>query len=124
MSSSAGEVQYLTVQDILWINLQVTGEVNTYEFMKLEEGTNYQYGYGGSHDVPAQAKSLLTGLIKNEPFSAGNDETAQVAYRAFLGLNGFIVDDAGAIQADGHAGHDSAQAIIQRVIGSMKKPVG
>lgn len=124
MSSSAGEVQYLTVQDILWINLQVTGTVNPYEFMKLEEGTNYQYGYGGSHDVPAQAKRLLSGLKKNAPFSAGNDETAEVAFRSFLGLNGFTVDDSGAIHESPHAGHETAQAIIQRIIASTRKPVG
>ena len=124
MSSSAGEVQYLTVQDILWINLQVTGTVNPYEFMKLEEGTNYQYGYGGRQDGPAPAKRRIKRVEKKTPLSAGNDETAEVAFRSFLGLNGFTVDDSGAIHESPHAGHETAQAIIQRVIASTKKPVG
>ena len=81
-------MRYLTVQDLLWINLQVTQKSNPFEFDKLEESVNYQYGYGGSCDVLAQAENFLSGFKRNAPFSAGNDKTAEVAHRAFLLLNG------------------------------------
>lgn len=92
MSTAVREVQYLTVQDMIWINQQVTKAVCPFHFMKLEEGTFYQYGYGGSQDILAQAKRFLAGFTKNAPFSEGNDLTARVACLSFLRLNGFDVD--------------------------------
>ena len=80
-------IQYLTVQDILWINLQVTKKVNHYNFAKLEEATFYQYSYGDSNSLLKQACRFLPGFLKMKPFDAGNFATASVAFLAFLELN-------------------------------------
>lgn len=87
-------LHYLTVQDLLWINLRVTGTVNDYDFMKLEEGTFFQYAYGNSTDLKSQAARFAAGFAKNAPFSAGNDETATLASLAVLHINGLNTDPA------------------------------
>lgn len=78
----------LTVQDVLWINLQVTGRVNHYSNARLEEATYYQYAYGDSQGVEPQASRLLAGFVRMHPFEAGNEATALAATTAFLRLNG------------------------------------
>ncbi len=80
---------YLTVQDILWINLQVTKQTNLFDFAKLEEATFYQYGYGVSSNILSQAASFLQGFMKNAPFGSGDDATAFIGFVAFLSLNGY-----------------------------------
>lgn len=85
------DLVYLTVQDILWINLQVTQKINKFKYNKLEQGTFYQYGYGGSTDVLGQATRFYQGFIKDQPFDDGNEQTALVAFLAFLKLNGYSV---------------------------------
>ena len=92
MAHSADTLNYLTVQDMLWINLQVTKKVNSYHFMKLEEGTFYQYGYGASTDLMSQAARFVKGFAKNAPFADGNDMTALVGFLAFLRINGYQLD--------------------------------
>jgi len=82
---------YLTVQDILWINHEVTNEVLTYKFAQLEEATFGQYAYGGSHDVVKQAATFLSAFSRLRPFSDGNRATAFIAVLAFLALNGYTV---------------------------------
>jgi len=81
-------IQYLTVQDILWINLQVTGSPQDFRYADLEEATFYQYGYGGSTDLISQAARFLAGFMKKKPLTAGNQETAFLGCLAFLKLNG------------------------------------
>ena len=81
-------IQYLTVQDILWINLQVTGSPQDFRYADLEEATFYQYGYGGSTDLISQAARFLAGFMKKKPLTAGNQETAFFGCLAFLKLNG------------------------------------
>ena len=81
-------LQYLTVQDLLWINLQVTGAVQRYDFAKLEEGTFTQYAYGESVNLLPQAASFLKGFAQCAPFERGNQATAWVAFVAFLAING------------------------------------
>lgn len=83
------DVEYLTVQDVLWINLQVTRTVNDFAFAKLEESVYQQYSYGDSLDVPGQASRLLKSMIAHNSISKGNTATAAVAYLAFLELNGY-----------------------------------
>lgn len=89
MSTTATATQYLTVQDILWINTQITKTTNSFEFAKLEEATFYQYGYGISSNVLKQAANFLAGFMKKAPFGVADDATAFVAFVAFLNLNGY-----------------------------------
>ena len=83
---------YLTVQDILWINLQVTKRQQSFNYAKLEEATFYQYAYGHSASLLSQAARLLSGFVSKRPFTNGNEATAFVAALAFLKLNGTDVN--------------------------------
>jgi hypothetical protein len=85
----AATLRYLTVQDILWINLQVTRKVNRYNYAALEEATFYQYAYGESDELLPQAARFLSGFTRKAAFEVGNDATAFVAALAFLRLNHF-----------------------------------
>jgi len=81
-------LHYLTVQDVLWINLQITKRVNPFNYAKLEEATYYQYAYGDSHNVIHQAARLATGFLKLQPLEVGNAATNFVALITFLRING------------------------------------
>ncbi len=87
----ARDINYLTVQDHLWINFQVTKQKYDFNFATLEEGVYYQYGYGKSTDVLAQAARYATGFAKKSPFSKGSEATGFVGLLAFLQLNGYDV---------------------------------
>jgi prophage maintenance system killer protein len=91
-------LHYLTVQDMLWINLQVTKKVHRFNYARLEEATFYQYGYGQSTSLLEQASRFLTGFVKMHPIDAGNDATAFIGCLAFLKINGqeISLDDADA----------------------------
>ena len=82
-------IHYLTVQDVLWVNNEVAKKVNTYKFAQLEEAVFYQYGYGKSEDVIAQAGGFLEGFIKLRPFESANKGTAFVSVLTFLQINGY-----------------------------------
>ncbi len=90
MTHNSGMVKLstLTVQDMLWINLQLTKTSKSFNFGRLEEATYYQYGYGSSVDLVGQAARLLTGFGTMRPFSSANQATALVATLAFLECNG------------------------------------
>jgi hypothetical protein len=62
----------LTVPDVLWINLRVTGAPQS----------------GPNHDLAGQAARFLTGFRRLAPFSEGNEATAFVGCLAFLEMNG------------------------------------
>jgi prophage maintenance system killer protein len=81
-------VHYLTVQDILWINLQVTKKVQRFNYAKLEEASFFQYAYGSSNNLPAQASRFLSGFARLKPIAAGNEATAFIGAIAFLSMNG------------------------------------
>ncbi len=81
-------LHYLTVQDVLWINLQVTKKVQRFSYARLEEAVFYQYAYGESNTLLPQAARFVNGFVKMHPFDAGNEATALVALLAFLGING------------------------------------
>ncbi len=98
--TETASLHYLTVQDVLWINLQVTKRVNAFKYNLLEEATFYQYSYGDSRTLVAQAAKLLVGFVKLSPFEAGNKATAFVAMLAFLHMNGFVVSVADEAAAD------------------------
>lgn len=106
----------LTVQDILWINLQITRRVNHYSNPRLEEATYYQFGYGDSRGIDAQASRLLAGFVRMKPFDAGNEATALAATLVFLELNGKTLnldDDALAGRARaGLANLEAARSLI------------
>jgi len=93
-------LQYLTVQDMLWINLQTTKKVQHFQYAKLEEATFYQYGYGAGTGLISQAARFLTGFIRMHPFEAGNEATALIGCVTFLRLNGYClgISDEGAVQ--------------------------
>lgn len=78
----------LTVQDMLWINLQLTKTSEEYHYARLEEATFYQFGYGGSLDLVGQAAKFATGFARMKPFSTANWATAAVGLMAFLASNG------------------------------------
>ncbi len=88
----AAPIRYLTVQDMLWINLEVTEEINRFDYGRLEEATSYQYGYGTSIDVPKQALRLYRGFLKLRPFARGNEATGWTALMCFLAINGWVID--------------------------------
>ncbi|HZH98343.1 MAG TPA: hypothetical protein VEX38_05180 [Fimbriimonadaceae bacterium] len=90
-ASAKETLHYLTVQDLLWINLQVTKRTNKFDFAKLEEASYYQYGYGRSLDILKQAGRFLAGFSKKRPFESGNVETAFVACLSFLLMNGYTL---------------------------------
>lgn len=137
-------LHYLTVQDMIWINHCVTGKVCAFRYDVLEEATYYQYGYGASTDISAQAVRFLQGFGKKNPFTEGNEATGFVGFVAFLRANGKDVKISAAeakklMEApadfiasapirDGHAGHvePDFRAIVQGVLaefGSVLTPV-
>lgn len=82
-------LHYLTVQDVLWINLQITKKVQHFNYARLEEATYYQYAYGESNTLFPQAERFVSGFVRMHPLDAGNEATAFVACLAFLKINGF-----------------------------------
>lgn len=83
------EWRYLTLQDLIWINSEVTKSPQPYSYDRLEEATYYQYSYRQSRDVPLQAARFLWGYLKYRPFARGNMATALIATLAFLQINGY-----------------------------------
>ena len=78
----------LTVQDILWINLQATRRVNHFNHAKLEEATFYQFAYGGGEGLVERAARFLRGFVRMRPLDRGVEATAFLAVAAFLEING------------------------------------
>ena len=116
-------MQYLTVQDILWINLQVTKKVHHFNHAKLLEATSYQYAYGASNSLVPQTARFLSGFLRMRPLDVGNEATAFVAALAFLRANGQDVnlkDESGsewymkAVQ-----GRDSAKQEVEKSISPL-----
>ena len=81
-------MHYLTVQDIIWIQLQITNKQGKFSFAKLEEAASYQYAYGKSHDVMSQAARFFRGFSILNPFESGNSAVGLVSGIVFLELNG------------------------------------
>ena len=113
------KLHYLTVQDILWINLQVTKKVQHFSYAKLEEATFYQYAYGDSHELLDQAGRFLAGFVKMHPVDAGNEATAFVGFATFLAINGvkLRLDDpeAGAWFAAASVSMEAARSALNTV---------
>jgi len=116
-------MHYLTVQDILWINLQVTEKVHHYNFAKLEEATYYQYSYGESGSLIPQTARFLTGFPRLQPIDAGNDATTFVGLLTFLKLNGMEIDLKDSQAVAWYESVKSKQADAQTAIKSIVQPV-
>ncbi|CUU03017.1 hypothetical protein GBSOP10_102424 [Armatimonadetes bacterium GBS] len=85
----SSEWRYLTLQDLIWINTEVTKRPQPYSYERLEEATYYQYSYRQSRDVVLQAARFLWGYLKYRPFAQGNYATALIATLALLQINGY-----------------------------------
>lgn len=82
----------LTVQDMLWIHLQLTRSSESFRFDRLEEATFLQYGIGSSKDILGQATRFLSISPQMRPFKSANMATAFVAFVAFLEVNDYHFD--------------------------------
>ncbi|MCH7945980.1 MAG: hypothetical protein IIC73_08230 [Armatimonadetes bacterium] len=85
-------MHYLTLQDIIWLNLQLTKSTGEYDSEPLEEATFYQYALGDSQGVAAQAARFLIGFRKMSPFAEGNEACAFIGMAAFIEANGQAFD--------------------------------
>jgi death-on-curing protein len=85
-------LSYLTVQDMLFLNLQITKSPQPFDYAKLEEAVFYQYASGQSTDLVQQGARFLVGFAKMAPFSRGNTACAFVGMVAFLEANGRTLD--------------------------------
>ncbi len=85
-------LHYLTVQDFLWIHLQLVKRPEEYNFARLEEAVFYQYAYGQSEDTVGQAARLLSGFAKMKPMLSANKATTFVGVLSFLAMNGHEVE--------------------------------
>jgi len=107
------ELHYLTVQDVLWMNLQVTRKVQHFRYARLEEAVYYQYAYGENRGLVAQAARLAGGFLRMHPFEAGNVATAFLAVAVFLRINGTDLElgEGGALALIRGIGEDRARAL-------------
>ena len=85
-------MHYLTVQDMIWINMQVTKKTQSFNYAKLEEATFYQYAYGHSASLVSQAGRFLSGFGTKKPYAIGSEATAFIGTLAFLKMNGMTVN--------------------------------
>jgi death on curing protein len=85
-------LEYLTLQDIIWINLEVTGEANEFSAERLEEAVFHQYAYRRGADLFFRAGDFLEALLRLRPFDDGNRRTAFLSTVAFLAVNGYALE--------------------------------
>ena len=85
-------MNYLTVQDILWLHFQITKESCTYNYVNLEAITYAQYGYGKSYDLFQQAWQFYNQIVLKAPFVKENNSLALLAVQCFFSINGFFCD--------------------------------
>lgn len=89
-------LNYLTVQDVLYLSLKITGSPQAFDYARLEEAVFYQYAPGQSTNLAKQGARFLTGFAKMAPFSSGNEACAFAGLVVFMESNGrpFTLDDA------------------------------
>ena len=109
-------LNYLTVQDMLWINHRVTGKVNAFRYDALEEATFFQYGYGKSVDLEKQAANYLLKFPKKAPLDEGNEATAFVGFVSFLRANGKDLQISDKDAKAWAAGEIEESGIAQRIV--------
>jgi prophage maintenance system killer protein len=119
-------IHYLTVQDVLWINQELTKKECDFKFAQLEEATYCQYGYGKSRDVLKQAGTFLQGFLKMRPFSEGSQQTAFIATLAFLTINGYDIhlepDQAGALLESVAAKRITGEQAVKQIAQQSNRP--
>jgi prophage maintenance system killer protein len=108
-------MRYLTVQDMLWISLQIVGRPQKFHYAKLEEATFTQYIYGEAQTPAEHAIRFLTGWPTHKPFAESNERIGLVAFLAFLRMNGLRLDNLGAAAWYETAGKNPDQARSQLV---------
>jgi prophage maintenance system killer protein len=81
-------INYLTLQDVLYLSLQLTKSPQPFDYARLEEAVFYQYAPGQSTDLAKQGARFLSGFARMRPFEAGNDAVAFAGLIAFLEANG------------------------------------
>lgn len=104
----------LTLQDMLWIHFQIARKVTSYEYAKLEEATFYQYAYGDSTGLAAQAGRFAKGFATLAPFDSANEAVGFVGLVAFMVMNGWrptFEAGAAAVAYASMAAQGSAQAV-------------
>ena len=84
-----GLLEYLTPQDILWINLEITGATNELDAELLEEAASHLYSYVKIPNPIYQVGDFLETFLRIHPFNKGNQRTAFISMLAFLTLNGY-----------------------------------
>lgn len=106
------KMHYLTIQDMIWINMQITKKNQSFNYAKLEDATFCQYAYGQSASTLAQAGRFLSGFSNKKPFNSGSEATAFIGAVAFLKLNGVDVNlsDDAAVHWVERAAKDSSMA--------------
>ncbi len=85
-------MRYLTVQDMLWISLQIVGRPQKFHYAKLEEATFTQYIYGEAQTPAEHAIRFLSGWPTHKPFAESNEQIGLAALLAFLRMNGLRLD--------------------------------
>jgi len=83
--------QYLTTQDVLWINHQITGESYAFREAELLEVVSQQYTYGANHDFLSNAARFATAFQGRDVIDHAGLATNFVALLAFSKLNGYDV---------------------------------
>lgn len=108
---------------MMWVNLQLTKEPQPWNFATLEEGVFYQYGYGKSADLVAQASAFLTGFAAKRAFKSGNEACAFVGFVAFLEMNDHTLNltdaEAGDWLAAAFAGPGSVREMVEVKLGHI-----
>ncbi len=100
--SSANDIDYLTVEDLLQIAVGVLEEVQLRDPGLLASAAARPamsvFGEDAYPGFPGKAAALLHSLVRNHPLVDGNKRLAWSAMRAFCILNGhdlaYTVDDA------------------------------
>lgn len=86
------ELNYLTVQDCMWIHRQLTGEEQPWLYDRLEQATFYQYAYGQVVGIVPQSARLLAGFALNSPFPSGNEACSFISFATFVEANGYSLE--------------------------------
>ena len=127
LGENARTMEYLTTHDLVWINNNVTGKVNPYDYFKLEACMAGQYSYGDSQDVAAQAGTFLRRLLTTHPFLDGNRRTAFIALLTFLNANGYATrtgdDETVTLLHAAESGQIEAEAVIAAIAAPAATPI-
>ncbi len=84
---------YLTVQDVVWIQTGLTGAPSPFDYERLENAVAAQYGYGDSTHLAQQALRMAQRLDAQQPFTHGHPMLPLVCCLALLALNGLHMPD-------------------------------